>query len=222
MDKIIEQLDQDLARAEYTERTRRSYRARAEDLARHFGKPIAEISREELRTFVDAMMTRESRTSAREECVFALLFLYRRTLGQPDMVSFIKIPKRHGTPLEIALRRSRRETLSIARPQRPDRLPISEHRARRLRRRARCVASRLDTPRQIRIDRLSSGHAARAAPGFVPPCFVGGLSRAARLACTDETLTTASFEVNARKLPSCLSSFEVNARRLPGASDRSK
>jgi integrase/recombinase XerD len=95
LDQIIEQLDQDLARAEYTERTRRSYRARTEDLARHFGKPIAEISREELRAFVDAVMTHESRTSAREECVFALLFLYRRTLGQPDMVSFIKIPKRH-------------------------------------------------------------------------------------------------------------------------------
>jgi len=95
MDKSIEQLDQDLARAEYTEKTRRAYHARAEELARHFGKPIADISREELRAFVDTVVTGQERAWAREECACALLFLYRRTLGRPDMVSFIKIPKRH-------------------------------------------------------------------------------------------------------------------------------
>ncbi len=52
MDKSIEQLSQDLARAQYAENTRRNYKRAAEALRDHFAKPIAAITREELREYV--------------------------------------------------------------------------------------------------------------------------------------------------------------------------
>lgn len=45
MDKIVEQLGQDLARAGYAESTRKRYVATAKDLARRFGRPLSELSR---------------------------------------------------------------------------------------------------------------------------------------------------------------------------------
>jgi hypothetical protein len=55
MDRRIEQMCQDLARAQYNEETQRRYRVAAEDLV----KPIDEVSREEPRQFVDATLAQE-------------------------------------------------------------------------------------------------------------------------------------------------------------------
>ena len=95
MDNTINQLEQDLARAEYSERTRLSYCAHARELAEHAGKPISQIRRDELRGFVEVVVGREDGLSRKQRCLCALLFLYRKTLGKPEMVSFIKLPGRH-------------------------------------------------------------------------------------------------------------------------------
>lgn len=86
-------MGQDLARAGYSETTRHRYPVYARELADYVGKPIRDISREELRKFVDAMMARELQPSGKSHRLCALRFLYRRTLGRPEMVAFIKLPR---------------------------------------------------------------------------------------------------------------------------------
>ncbi len=95
MDSTITQLEQDLARAEYAESTRHCYRACAEELARHVGRPIATVTRDELRDFVDGVTAGEGGAQAKRMRLCGLLFLFRKTLGAPEMVSFIKLPRRH-------------------------------------------------------------------------------------------------------------------------------
>ena len=92
MDQTIGQLEQDLARAEYSARTRGCYYSHAVAMARRFGKPVAAVTRDELRAFVDETMAGEGGVRRKKDCLCALLFLYRKTLGQPEMVSFIKLP----------------------------------------------------------------------------------------------------------------------------------
>jgi site-specific recombinase XerD len=102
MDPVIEQLSQDLARGGYSEHTRKHYPRHAEELAQKVGKPIVDVTREELRAFVDELMSTEDGLARKERGLCALLFLYRKTLGRPEMVSFIKLPKRH-SPLPTVL-----------------------------------------------------------------------------------------------------------------------
>jgi len=93
MSKTIKLLEQDLARAGYVAGTRKSYLAAARGLEEHAGKPISRITREEVRKYVDAVMARPVGGGGKRTRLQGLLFLYRRTLGKPEMVSFIKLPK---------------------------------------------------------------------------------------------------------------------------------
>jgi integrase/recombinase XerD len=102
MDKTIHQMDQDLARGGYSSETRRRYHACAEELTLHVGKPIATVTRDELRDFVDAVVDGEGGVYAKQMKLCALLFLFRKTLGTPEMVSFIKLPRQH-SPLPTVL-----------------------------------------------------------------------------------------------------------------------
>jgi site-specific recombinase XerD len=102
MDPIIEQLAQDLARAAYADGTRTRYCAGARELSAFCGKPIAQIGRDEIRAFVDAVMAREISAQEKTNRLCALRYLYRRSLGRPEMVSFIKLPRRH-SPLPVVL-----------------------------------------------------------------------------------------------------------------------
>jgi hypothetical protein len=52
MDQSIEQLGQDLARASYAKTTRERYVRTARELAEHCHKPVIDVTRENLRTFV--------------------------------------------------------------------------------------------------------------------------------------------------------------------------
>lgn len=95
MDKSIEQLSQDLARAGYSETTRVRYRKEAEKLSSFLGKPIVEATRDELREYVQALTEPEASASRLNNRLCALLFLFRRTLGKPELVTFIKLPRRY-------------------------------------------------------------------------------------------------------------------------------
>jgi len=95
MDISIEQLSQDLARAGYANRTRCEYRKVAERLGEYFSKPIAEISRDELRQYVQTITEQTPSANNLSHQLCALLFLFRRTLGKPQFVSFIKLPRRY-------------------------------------------------------------------------------------------------------------------------------
>jgi site-specific recombinase XerD len=102
MDKTIEQLSQDLALANYAQSTRERYLRTAGHLAERFRKPLRELTSEELRTYVGELKARGKSASWLITQLAALAFLYRKTLGQPQAVSFVSYPKRH-KPLPTVL-----------------------------------------------------------------------------------------------------------------------
>lgn len=104
VDNTVQQLDQDLALAGYAESTRQDYIKVAQELTRFAGKPIISIDREDLRRFVSSVMARPVGISTKTNILCGLLFLYRRTLGRSELVSFIKLPKRH-SPMPDVLSR---------------------------------------------------------------------------------------------------------------------
>jgi integrase/recombinase XerD len=102
MDKSIEQLGQDLARAGYAKSTQKQYVRVAEHLASRFNRPLAGLTREELREYVEEITSRGKSASWVITRLGALAFLYRKTLGRPEVVSFVSYPKRH-IPLPTVL-----------------------------------------------------------------------------------------------------------------------
>jgi len=102
MDKSIEQMRQDLALARYAKSTCNTYLKTAEALGERFGRPIVDITRAELRVFVEEMTKRGRSSSWLIVQIAALMFLYRKTLGRPELVSFLSFPKRH-RPLPTVL-----------------------------------------------------------------------------------------------------------------------
>jgi site-specific recombinase XerD len=102
MDKSIEELGQDLAQAKYVKSTQKKYLGVAEHLSERFGRPLAELTREDLRTYVEEVSARGLSASWVKTRLGALGFLYRKTLGQPEKVSFVSYPKEH-RPLPTVL-----------------------------------------------------------------------------------------------------------------------
>jgi integrase/recombinase XerD len=95
MDISIERMKQDLARARYANSTRRTYLGTIKLLAERFEYPIVELTRDDVRTFVDEIAARDQTASRLKQHLAALTFLYRKTLGKPDVVSFISYPKQY-------------------------------------------------------------------------------------------------------------------------------
>jgi site-specific recombinase XerD len=102
MDKSIEQMRQDLARAKYAKKTAKAYVETAEQLMATCGCPVESITREQVRSYVDAVSNRGLSPSWQSSKLCAIRFLYRKTMGRPEMVSFITLPKRH-SPLPTVL-----------------------------------------------------------------------------------------------------------------------
>lgn len=102
MDTLIAQLGQDLARAGYATKTQARYLETARRLRARCGCDIGAVTREQLREFVDEIMRREASTSTKSHALCALRFLYTRTLGKPEMVSFFRLPRKH-SPLPTVL-----------------------------------------------------------------------------------------------------------------------
>jgi integrase/recombinase XerD len=117
LDKSIHELGQDLARSSYAETTVTRYCAVAQSLCTRLGKPVSEVTRDELRGFVDELMAREVSSSTKRNDLAGLLFLYRKTLGKPEMVSFIKLPKRYSAlPVVLSKDEVNRLLNAIRRP----------------------------------------------------------------------------------------------------------
>jgi integrase/recombinase XerD len=102
MDLTIAQLGQDLAQAGYAKSTQARYVETARRLRERFGCDIAELTREQLREFVGEVMRREESASTKCHVLGAIRYVYARTLGKPEMVSFFRLPKRY-SPLPTVL-----------------------------------------------------------------------------------------------------------------------
>ncbi|HEY2201561.1 MAG TPA: tyrosine-type recombinase/integrase [Solirubrobacteraceae bacterium] len=94
MDQSITQLGQDLALANYAATTQKTYLKTAERLQGRFRKPLAELTRDELRTYVEELRSLGKSASWVGVRLGAIAFLYRRTLGCAERVSFLSYPKR--------------------------------------------------------------------------------------------------------------------------------
>src|SRR5512144_1106264 len=102
MDKRIEQMAQDLAFADYSESTRNNYLRTVKDVAAPFGRPVAEIGRDEIRGYVETLHAKARSASWLKMKLAAIVFLFTRTLGRPTDVSFIVWPKQY-SPLPTVL-----------------------------------------------------------------------------------------------------------------------
>lgn len=102
MDTSIGQFGRDLASSGYAKKTQSDYVKVAEHLADRFGRPVASLTRDELRTYVEELRSRGKSAQWVISRLAALKFLYRKTLGRPEMVSFITYPRRH-VPLPTVL-----------------------------------------------------------------------------------------------------------------------
>lgn len=102
MDQSINDMRQDLARAGYSKSVCVRYPRVARRLSARFDKPVADVTREELRTFVGELVTRGVAPSTVINELAPLKYLYAKTLGRPEMVSFIRYP-RSRSPLPTVL-----------------------------------------------------------------------------------------------------------------------
>jgi site-specific recombinase XerD len=102
VEPIIDQMRQDLARAEYAESTRASYSRTIRLFFSRQECPGREVGRDEVRKFVDELTVQGKSASTLKMHLAALVFLFSRTLGRPAEVSFIKFPRQR-SPLPTIL-----------------------------------------------------------------------------------------------------------------------
>jgi site-specific recombinase XerD len=102
VEQNIEQMRQDLALANYAKDTQKRYLQTARELTERFGCAASEVTREQVRTYIEEVAARGRSASWQQMKLAAIAFLYRKTLGRPEMVSFISWPKQH-SPLPTVL-----------------------------------------------------------------------------------------------------------------------
>lgn len=95
MDKCIEQMKQDLTLGRYSKKTKSAYLWAIKDLPPRFDQPVDKLTRDDLRTYVDAIVSAGNSPAWVRMKLAALKFLYKTTLGRPDLVSFVKLPKKY-------------------------------------------------------------------------------------------------------------------------------
>jgi site-specific recombinase XerD len=95
MDNEIKCMARDLAMKGYAQTTQHAYLKEAEALIAHFGRPAAGLSRDDLRSYVELLSTSGRSGSTLTGQLCALLFLYRKTLGLPELVSFLALPRKY-------------------------------------------------------------------------------------------------------------------------------
>jgi integrase/recombinase XerD len=93
MNVIFEQLRSDLELAGYAVQTRAICLRAARDLAKFYGRSPATLGSTELRQWVDRLARSGISSQRRRQHHAALRFLYSRTLGQPNVTSFLSWPR---------------------------------------------------------------------------------------------------------------------------------
>lgn len=83
----------DLAMKGYAQSTQELYLMSCTALIEHFGCPAASLSRDQLRGYTQLLSERSTSQTRLRMHLCALLFLYRKTLGMPEHVSFIALGK---------------------------------------------------------------------------------------------------------------------------------
>lgn len=95
MDENIKRMKQDLALGGYSKKTLSAYLWAIKDLPTRFEQPVNKLTRDDLRTYVDEIVSAGNSPAWVRIKLAALKFLYSKTLGQPELVSFVKLPKKY-------------------------------------------------------------------------------------------------------------------------------
>jgi site-specific recombinase XerD len=105
MATIGDQMRQDLALAGYAKHTQESYWRLARAFVAHFRRCPTTLGRKELREYVAYLNTRSMSASRLKDHYAALTFLYRKTLGRPDEISFLSWPRQPKTlPVVVSVK----------------------------------------------------------------------------------------------------------------------
>ena len=94
MSELRQKMLTDLRIRNYAERTQEIYITRVAEMARHFGRSLADLSAEEVREYL-RYLTEERKVSRSgfAQTVGGLRFLYRFTLDRSEMVPHIPYPR---------------------------------------------------------------------------------------------------------------------------------
>ncbi len=95
MDNSIKQMAQDLTLGGYSEKTKGGYLSAIKTLPLRFDQPVDKLTRDDLRTYVNEIVNAGNSPAWVRMKLAALKFLYKKTLGRPDFVSFVKLPKKY-------------------------------------------------------------------------------------------------------------------------------
>ena len=111
MTPLRQRLTDDLRLRNYSPRTVQTYVAAVARFARHFGRSPADLGPEDVRAYQLHLIDHEHASWSRfNQAVCALRFLYRVTLGRPDVVTQIPFGKR---PRTLPAVLSRQEVLRL-------------------------------------------------------------------------------------------------------------
>jgi integrase/recombinase XerD len=102
MSTIGDRMRQDLALAGYAKHTQEVYWSAARRFVGFFRRCATTLGREELREYVEHLNSQGLSASRLKDHYAALTFLYRKTLGRPDEVSFLSWPRQR-SPLPTVL-----------------------------------------------------------------------------------------------------------------------
>ncbi len=94
MGELRDQMEQDLRLGGYAAKTRQIYLSVATELVRHYRRSPTELTREQVRAYVHHLLeTRRPSSQRTRQHLAGLKFLFGRTLGRPQLVSFMAWPK---------------------------------------------------------------------------------------------------------------------------------
>ena len=114
MSKLRDQMYQDLLLGDYADITQRIYLDAITEMAQYFSRSPAELERDQLRDYVQYLKDEKCSTGNRlRQHLSAIKFIYSRTLGKPELVSFITWPASPKT-LPIVLSRDEVSALLAA------------------------------------------------------------------------------------------------------------
>lgn len=109
--QLREQMIQDMELGGYSPETRRQYVCAVRELAGHFGRSPADLTRDQLREYVVHLRTHRCKSATRlRNHLAALKFVYSRTLGREDDVSFLMWPR---SPENVPTVLSRQEVARV-------------------------------------------------------------------------------------------------------------
>jgi site-specific recombinase XerD len=94
MGELRDQMEQDLRLGGYAPKTRQIYLSAATELVRFYRRSPAELTREQVRAYVHHLLkTRRPSSQRTRQHLAGLKFLFGKTLGRSDVVSFMAWPK---------------------------------------------------------------------------------------------------------------------------------